>query len=100
MSRTGLGPRSQDGWVMECDGCGSRSDARPLQDDFPLIEFASKGWAIGGKGDLCPTCQSNGKRITELYSQEQLQRELDNRIEHCQRYHGRLPQSPYLASGL
>jgi hypothetical protein len=82
---------------MECDGCGNRSDTRPLQDDFPLIEFASTGWAIGQKGDLCPSCLANGKKITEPCSDERLQRELDNRIEHCQKYHGRLPQSPYLA---
>lgn len=84
---------------MGCDRCFTRSDVRPLQHDFPLIEFADKGWLISNRADVCPACVAKGERpIDPVYSRERLEDLLEFDRVHCRKYYKREPQSPYVTA--
>jgi hypothetical protein len=93
MSRTWTTRKRGDGWVMECDSCFTRTNPRPLQDDFPLIEFADAGWSIGDKGDRCPPCVRERGPVPDPWTAERLIRDLEQTRAHSLKYYGREPDS-------
>lgn len=98
MSRTGVSQKPSEGWVMECDHCFTRTEIRPLQDDFPLIEFARKGWMIGETTDACGVCVSQGKSVRKPWTLERLERNLEQTRAHSLKFYGREPLSAVVDS--